>query len=453
MAQTASSSTPPPTQLRADEPGLPECRRADQVDLEAGALLRILSIPARGTLSMPEIRRQRRVWDLIARAGGRADPVAEVEDFYIPTESGRAEARVYRPTARRAEPLPAFVWFHGGAFMIGGLTTADTICRHLARSSGAAVVSVRYRLAPENNLYAGRADCMAALRWLTRHGDRLGIDASRLAVGGDSAGGNLAAAVAQRCTQEEAIALRLQVLVYPATNLRDEFASKQENAEGYLLTAQVVDSVRDLLQELNTDVTDPWVSPALNPRLAGLPPALVLTAGFDPIRDDGLSYAQGLRRAGVPVQLLHYPGQFHGFVNFDGLLRMARDALDRIGEALRLALAPEPQDAPANRTLEISAASGAPGPHSQPTLTPASFSPRLGAKWVSGSLMLGERLESARAQWLRDALRRAPWLSMVAGAWAMAPEAMPWLNPVTSWRAQLAQRHAPICIRESFHRS
>lgn len=448
----AASSTSSPIELRAHEPGLPECRRADQVDLEAGALLRILSLPARGTLTMPEIRRQRRVWDLIARAGGRTDPVAEVRDFYIPTESGRVEARLYRPTAS-PDPLPAFVWFHGGAFMIGGLTTADTICRRIARSSGAAVVSVRYRLAPENNLYAGRADCMAAMRWLAQHGAELGIDAARLAVGGDSAGGNLAAAVAQRCTQEEAIALRLQVLIYPATNLRDEFASKQENAEGYLLTAQVVDSVRDLLQELHTDVTDPWVSPALNPQLGGLPPALVLTAGFDPIRDDGLSYAQRLRQAGVPVQLLHYPGQFHGFVNFDGLLRTARDALDRIGEALRLALAPEPQPAPANQTLEISAASNAPGPRSQPTLSAASISPRLGAKWISGGLMLGERLESARAQWLREALGRAPWLGTVAGAWALEPEAMPWLNPVTTWRAQLARRHAPIRIHESFHGS
>lgn len=452
MAKKASS-TPSQAPLRAEEPGLPECRRADHVDLEAGALLRILSIPARGTLTMPEIRRQRRVWDLIARAGGRTDPVAEVEDFYFPTESGRVEARIYRPIERSSEPLPAFVWFHGGAFMIGGLTTADTICRHVARSSGAAVISVRYRLAPENNLYAGREDCMAAMRWLTREGERLGIDPSRLAVGGDSAGGNLAAAVSQRCTQEEGIALRLQVLIYPATNLRDEFPSKEENATGYLLTAQVVDSVRDLLQELNTDVTDPWVSPALNPRLAGLPPALVLTAGFDPIRDDGLRYTQLLRQAGVPVQLLHYPGQFHGFVNFDGLLRMARDALDRMGEALRLALAPQPLAAPANRTLEISAASSAPGPHSQPTLTPASLSPRLAAKWVSGGLMVGERLESARAQWLRGAVKRAPWLGAVAGAWAMEPQSVPWLNPVTSWREQLARHLAPISIHESFHES
>lgn len=441
----AKSSTSARVPMRTDDPGLPECRRAEQLDLEAGALLRILSIPARGTLSMPEIRRQRRVWDLMARAGGRNDPVADVRDFYIPTEAGRVEARVYRPTADGAAPLPAFVWFHGGAFMIGGLTTADTICRHIARASGVAVVSVRYRLAPENNLYAGRADCLEALRWLVRHGDELGIDASRLAVGGDSAGGNLAAAVAQRCTQEEGIALRLQVLVYPATNLRDEFPSKQENAEGYLLTAQVIDSVTDLLAELNTDVTDPWVSPALNPRLDGLPPALVLTAGFDPIRDDGLGYTQALRRAGVAVQLLHYPGQFHGFVNFDGLLRTARDALDRMAEALRLALAPEPQAAPANCTLEISAAAGG-----RPVPTPAALSPRPGAKWISGGLMLGERLESARAQWLRDALKRAPWLGAVAGAWTLDPQAMPWLNPATAWRAQLAPRYAPISIRESF---
>ena len=215
------------------------------------------------------------------------------------------------------------------------------------------VVSVRYRLAPEHDLYAGRADCLAAVEWLAREGHTLGIDGARLAVGGDSAGGNLAAAVSQRCTEQGGPALRLQVLVYPATNLSVEFPSKQENAAGSLLTSDGIDSIHDILRERDADhLADPWVSPALNPQLAGLPPALVLTAGFDPIRDDGLGYTQLLREAAVPVELLHYPGQFHGFVNFDGVLRSARDALERIGTALRAALRPAVgQPAPAvNRT-------------------------------------------------------------------------------------------------------
>jgi acetyl esterase len=436
MQCTVSQPTPDLRLLTAPTPtgtpGLPTRLRADQLDGESEALLGVLNLARRGTITHDTLRAQRKGWEISARALGRADAVAEVRNVWIPGPHGDIEARVYRPAAAAADASPAFIWFHGGAFMIGGLTTADAVCRHIARVSGVVVVSVRYRLAPEHDLYAGRADCLAAVEWLAREGHTLGIDGARLAVGGDSAGGNLAAAVSQRCTEQGGPALRLQVLVYPATNLSVEFPSKQENAAGYLLTSDGIDSIHDILRERDADhLADPWVSPALNPQLAGLPPALVLTAGFDPIRDDGLGYTQLLREAAVPVELLHYPGQFHGFVNFDGVLRSARDALERIGTALRAALRPAVgQPAPAvNRTLEI-------------TITPALTLPRAGRRLLTGSLMLGERLESWRARATRRLWARSPR----GGDWASAPL----LNPVTTCRAQVARRLAPIQASETF---
>lgn len=174
-------------------------------------------------------------------------------------------------------------------------------------------------------LYAGREDFLAALSWLAEHGASVGIDPARLAIGGESAGGNISAAVAQETLRRGGPKLSSQILVYPATNLTAEFPSKAENGHGYLLTAEFMDSLESLVQE--RDLTDPWLSPAFSPDLRGLPPAVIITAGFDPIRDDGLSYAAQL--AGVPVGLLHCSGQFHGFLNFDSVIGAARDALGR----------------------------------------------------------------------------------------------------------------------------
>src|SRR5574337_532919 len=212
--------------------GRPHRPRAERLDPEAGALLKVFNLAQSGSITRYTLRRQRLAWQAAAVALGHAEPVPRVRALRIPGPGGLIEARVYWPPSAKAGAVPAFLWFHGGAFLVGGIPTADTICRRLARSSGAAVIAVRYRLAPEHDLYAGRADCLAAVEWIAREGASLGIDTTRLAVGGDSAGGNLAAAVAQRCAERGAPALRLQVLVYPATNLRDEQASKQENARG-----------------------------------------------------------------------------------------------------------------------------------------------------------------------------------------------------------------------------
>ncbi|WP_179404723.1 alpha/beta hydrolase [Burkholderia guangdongensis] len=411
--------------------GRPHNTRADRLDPEAATLLSMLNLADRGALSDKSLARHRLAWRLSALALGRADAVAQVETLTVPGPDAPLELRLYRPSAS-AEPAPAFLWFHGGGFLMGGIATADTLCRHIAKASGAIVVAARYRLAPEHDLYAGRADCLAALDWLVNEGHTVGIDATRIAIGGDSAGGNLAAAVAQRHTARGGPALRMQVLAYPATNLHDEFASMSENARGYMLTTERIDAILSLITREPADLTDPWISPAFSPALDGLPPALILTAGYDPIRDDGLAYVGKLRDAGVPVELLHYAGQFHGFLNFDGVLRTARDALDRIGAALRRALADTPTAA-VDRTVEIAACTRE--SVAFPTL-------RLGREMLIAGLMVGERLESWRAAMMRRVLPGSGWAAALAGSLL--------LNPVTAYRAEIGQRYAAIGARETY---
>jgi len=330
--------------------GIPSTVRNRQPDREARSLLRFLnsfSFDPSGVQGVGEMRKQ---WRVLALALGRRAPVASVTNLRIEGPGGPIELRVYAPGGAPGLK-PGFLWCHGGGFVTGGFDSADAICRNVARAAGAVVVAVRYRLAPEHDLYAGREDFLAALDWAAEHGAAVGIDSSRLAIGGDSAGGNICAAVAQACLQRGGPALRLQVLVYPATNLQADYPSKAENARGYFLTAAFMDWVRPVIFSPSMNLADPWLSPICSPDLQGLPPALVITAGFDPVRDDGLDYAARLRAASVPVELLHYPGQFHGFLNFDSMLGAARDALRRIGDALAGA---GRDDAPADRTIEIS---------------------------------------------------------------------------------------------------
>jgi acetyl esterase len=411
--------------------GQPRRARAERLDPEAATLLSMLNLADRSPLERKNLARHRLAWRVSAATLGRADAVARVETLSVPGPDAPIELRIYRPSTQAA-PAPAFLWFHGGGFLMGGLATADTVCRHIAMASGAVVVAARYRLAPEHDLYAGRADCLAALDWLLSDGHTIGIDATRLAIGGDSAGGNLAAAIAQRHASRGGAPLRMQVLVYPATNLHDEFASMSENARGHVLTADRINAIMSMIARDDTDLTDPWLSPAFKPTLDGLPPALILTAGFDPIRDDGLAYTERLRDAGVPVELLHYAGQFHGFLNFDGVLRTARDALDRIGAALGRALADTPSDA-VDRTIELS--SRASDVAALPALS-------AGRDMLIAGLMVGERLESWRVALLRRVLPGPGWAAALAGSVL--------LNPVTAYRAVLARRYAAIDARETY---
>ncbi len=231
------------------------------------------------------------------------------------------------------------VWFHGGGWVIGDLDTTDVCCRLLANRSDAVVVSVDYRLAPEDPFPAGLEDCMTAVAWTVENAELLGVDPTRLAVGGDSAGGNLAAVVAQRNRDEFGPAIRFQLLVYPATDLTLSHPSVKENGEGYFLTRDAMVWFTDHYLSGGADPKDPRVSPLFADSAAGLPPALVITAEFDPLRDEGEAYGAWLQEAGVPTTIVRYDGQIHGFFGMVGMLDDASKAIDQAADGLRAALA------------------------------------------------------------------------------------------------------------------
>ena len=247
--------------------------------------------------------------------------------------------RVYRPAGvADATRLPAYVYFHGGGWVIGDLETHDVLCRQLTAASGASVISVDYRLAPEHKFPAAAEDAWAATRWVVAHAAELGLDAGRLAVGGDSAGANLATVVALMARDAGGPAIKLQVLIYPVTDVMRETRSYADFAEGYMLTR---DSMRWFIAHYlsSRDAARDWrVSPLRAPSLAGLPPALIVTAGFDPLRDEGEIYANRLRDAGVMVDHVCYGGMVHGFLGMGKLLDTAMRAVAHIGGSLQQAL-------------------------------------------------------------------------------------------------------------------
>ncbi|MFZ6003608.1 MAG: alpha/beta hydrolase [Actinomycetota bacterium] len=266
------------------------------------------------------------------------EDVHRVDDRLIPGSHGDIPARVYTPGGAVGEAHGVLVWFHGGGWVIGDLDTADSTCRALANRAGCVVVSVDYRLAPEHPAPAALDDCLTALSWTVENFELLGVDASKVAVGGDSAGGNLAALVCQRVRDEFGPDIDFQLLVYPVTDLTLSHPSIDENAEGYFLTKASMEWFVDHYLG-GADPKDASVSPLHADDLSGLPAALVITAEYDPLRDEGEAYAARLREAGVPTELIRYDGQIHGFLGMATTLDDAKDALDRAGRALRAALA------------------------------------------------------------------------------------------------------------------
>ncbi len=253
------------------------------------------------------------------------------------------KVRVIHPVEPRdGVPLPALVFFHGGGWVIGDVDTHDTLCRELALGAGAVVVSVDYRLAPEHRFPAAVDDCVAATRWVHAHAASLGIDPTRLAVGGDSAGGNLAAVVALtlRDGGDRAAfnALRHQLLIYPATDMRRTAPSHTANGQGYLLTRDTMGYFHQHYMGGTAQDGDWRASPLLHPNLTGLPPALVLTAGFDPLRDEGLHYAQALSKAGVATTQVCFERQIHGFILMGRVLEEAHTAVALCAAELRRCL-------------------------------------------------------------------------------------------------------------------
>jgi acetyl esterase len=256
-----------------------------------------------------------------------------VQPLAIPSPDGSIPARVYTPKApRRSNGLaPCLVFFHGGGWVIGDLDSHDVVCRKLADEGALIVISVDYRLAPEHKFPAAVDDAIAATKWISDNAKQLGIDASRLTVGGDSAGGNLAAVVAIAARDGNGPAIAGQVLIYPATDFAMTHPSHAEPETSVLLTHSVIKWFRDHYLGGAADVGDWRASPARAATLIGLPPAYVLTAGADPLRDEGDEYAKRLKQAGVPVTYRTFPGQFHGFFTMGKLLQQANIAATEIG--------------------------------------------------------------------------------------------------------------------------
>jgi acetyl esterase len=264
--------------------------------------------------------------------------VGEIRELAAPRACKAIPLRLYRSAAAPAALTPGLVFFHGGGWVLGDLETHDTMCRHLANASGCAVVSVDYRLAPEHKFPAAVEDCLAATEWVAANGTALGIDSERLAVGGDSAGGNLAAVVSLLARERGAPSLRYQLLLYPPVDFEGRHESHTRLAEGYLLTGATMRWFSGHYLRGPEDVANWRVSPLHAADLAGLPPAFVLTAGFDPLGDEGIAYARRLREHGVPVQHRHVPGQIHGFLLMGKIIRAALSELDEAGAALRKGL-------------------------------------------------------------------------------------------------------------------
>jgi acetyl esterase len=267
--------------------------------------------------------------------------VAEARDITIPGPAGDIPARLYRPQGSAADDtLPVLVYYHGGGWTIGDIDTHDATTRLLANRAGIAVVSVDYRLAPEHVFPAAVDDCFAATQWIATNGSELGVDGSRLAVGGDSAGGNLAAVVALMARDAGGPEIRLQVLVYPGVDARLAHASIDENATGLLLTKQDMEWFYGHYGLGSVVQADDWrLSPMLAESHAGLPPAVVITAEYDPLRDEGNAYADVLREAGVEVDHQQYDGMIHAFFTMAGEVDAADDAQERVAKALVSALA------------------------------------------------------------------------------------------------------------------
>src|SRR5215216_52366 len=269
-----------------------------------------------------------------ARMSGPGEPVAEVRELEIPSPAGTIPARLYRPEGDG--PLPLVVYLHGGGWTIGSVDSFDAVVRALANAAGAAVLSVGYRLAPEAPFPAGLEDCLCAMRWAAANAAALGADPQRLAIAGDSAGANLATVVARRLRGE--VDLRMQVLIYPVTDAGCNTASYREFGERHGLTAASMQRFWNLYLD-GADGLQPDASPLRAQYLTGSPPAIVLTAGCDPLRDEGEAYADALREAGVEVECHRYEGAIHGFWRWLAATRLSRRAVEQVAGALRARLA------------------------------------------------------------------------------------------------------------------
>ncbi len=314
------------------------------LDPQAKAILdaaRTAGLPEMWQLTPDQAREQYKL--RIAKLGAKNESIHSAETMRIDVDGRALRIRVFKPREIMiGEHLPALVWFHGGGFVIGDLDTHDSVCRRLSRLAQCIVVSVDYRLAPEAKFPAAVDDSMAALRWVAQHGERIGVDVARLAVGGDSAGGNLAAVCAILARNEGFPKLACQLLFYPCTAPEPETASHHKFAEGHLLTRKTITWFYAQYLRSSKDTQDFRFGPLVADDLANLAPAWVIVAGFDPLRDEGVQYAARLIDSGNKVTLVNYEGMIHGFVQMLGAIDAAGRAAEEAANALQRAFAAVP---------------------------------------------------------------------------------------------------------------
>jgi acetyl esterase len=317
-----------------------------QLDPEVAELLKLADArPQPPTYALSVEGARQRLEELFADQD--VHEVGEVEEFPIQGPGGGIQTRLYLPEESDLATdagLPGLVFYHGGGWTVGDLDTHDNVCRALVDEAGVAALSVDYRLGPEDPFPAALNDAYAAYEWARDYGAHVGIDPSRVAVGGDSAGGNLAAAVSLYARDERDVGADVtvpdyQLLIYPAVSSKDlhDFESYRENAEGYLLEEESSVWYYDKYVDDPAHRRNAYLAPLLAEDFSGLPPATVVTAGFDPLRDEGQTYAEALAADGVAVEHEHYPGQIHGFVSLTEFVSTAEGSLATMGDHLEAA--------------------------------------------------------------------------------------------------------------------
>jgi acetyl esterase len=316
--------------------GRPIRIEGQQLDAQVQLALRLENLSGGFKAAPVEQVRAKRRADARAFRGTTIE-VDRVETLEIPGPAGAIPARLYVPHGF-ATPGPLVVFFHGGGHVIGDLDTHDQPCRFIAKESDAAVLAVDYRMGPEHRFPAAVDDALAAFRWAVAEAEPLGADPQRIAVAGDSAGGNLATVIAQLAVADGGPKPAFQALIYPVCDYSVKRPSYATFATGFFLTREEMDWFRDNYFASEDQHSDPRASPILAEDLSGQPPAYILTAGFDPLRDEGEAYAERLREAGVEVTLKREPDLVHGFINAVGLSRRAREAMEPVAAAIRSSL-------------------------------------------------------------------------------------------------------------------
>ena len=308
------------------------------LDRHAKRLLEMIAAGRRDQVDelSPESLRRSMV-RLAEAADARHVAIGGVEEREVPGSAGSIPTRIYTPCDANSDPLPCIVYFHGGTGIFCSIATHDGLCRMLANSSGCRVISVGYRLAPEHPFPAGIEDGTHATSWIAQHAAELHVDAQRLVVAGDSAGGTIAAVICQLAARGEGPSIALQVLLCPVTDLAAESESRRAFAEGYFIERSTLEWAKSVYCA-GADVSDPRVSPLRANSLAGLPPAHIHTAEFDPMRDEGEAYARALKSAGVAVRYTCHPGLIHHFYCMAGAMPQARVVVGSIGAEIRSAV-------------------------------------------------------------------------------------------------------------------